>query len=127
LKYYQNSDLSIYAMPNIYSGHQNPLQDAELGKIAFCDMPWLFGEAYKGPLSQAALQNIWQNYGDSQIRLLALGIDAYNMLGQLNQLSTTEFAGATGRLSLNGENRITRKLVCARFKGGVPVVTGSAE
>jgi uncharacterized protein len=60
-------------------------------------------------------------------RLVALGIDAYNLIGKLDQLSSTPYAGATGQLSLNGENRITRKLVCAQFKGGVPVATGYAD
>ena len=127
LKYHQNGDLAVYAMPNIYSGHQSPAQDAELGKINFCDIPWLFADVYRGPLSQAALQDIWQNLGDNQIRLMALGIDAYNLLGRLSQLAGTPYAGATGRLSLNGENRITRKLVCAQFKGGVPVASGFIE
>jgi outer membrane PBP1 activator LpoA protein len=127
LKYHQSSDLAVYAMPNIYTGHQNPTQDTELGKINFCDMPWLFADAYNGPLSQSALQPTWQALPDSVTRLIALGVDAYNLLGQLNQLTTTPYAGATGRLSLNGENRITRKLVCAQFKGGVPVSSGYVE
>lgn len=127
LKYHQSSDLAVYAMPNIYTGHQNPTQDTELGKINFCDMPWLFADAYSGPLSQSALQPTWQALPDSVTRLIALGVDAYNLLGQLNQLATTPYAGATGRLSLNGENRITRKLVCAQFKGGVPVSSGYVE
>lgn len=124
LQYHQSADLAVYAMPNVYSGRQNPSQDSELGKVTFCDIPWLFPNVYDGPLGQAALQSTWQGLSESSIRLLALGIDAYNLLGQLNQLSTTPYAGATGRLSLNGENRVTRKLVCAQFKGGVPVPSG---
>ncbi len=127
LRYHQSGDLAVYAMPNIYSGRQNPVQDTELGKITFCDIPWLFADAYKGPLSQSALQHTWQALPDSVTRLVALGVDAYNLLGQLNQLATTPYAGATGRLSLTGENRITRKLVCAQFKGGVPVSSGFIE
>ena len=127
LKYQQNIDLAVYAMPTIYSGHPNPTQDAELGLFSFCDVPWLFDGYYSGPLSQAALQNSWQGLPDSVTRLVALGIDAYNLLGKLDQLSSSPYAGATGQLSLNGENRITRKLVCAQFKGGVPVATGYAE
>ncbi len=127
LKYHQSSDLAVYAMPNVYSGHQAPGEDTELGGINFCDMPWLFPASYDGPLSQATLQASWQSLPDSVTRLVALGVDAYNVLGQLNQLATTPYAGATGRLSLNGENRITRKLVCAQFRGGVPVSTGFVE
>ena len=127
LKFHQNSDLAVYAMPNIYSGHQSPVQDAELGKISFCDMPWFFADVYSGPLSQNALRNTWQNLTDIQIRLVPLGIDAYNLLSQLHQLQTTAYSGATGRLGLNAENRITRKLVCAQFKGGLPVASGFPE
>ncbi len=127
LKFHQTSDLAVYAMPNIYSGHQSPVQDAELGKISFCDMPWFFADVYSGPLSQNALRNTWQNLTDIQIRLVPLGIDAYNLLSQLYQLNTTTYSGATGRLSLNAENRITRKLVCAQFKGGLPVASGFLE
>jgi uncharacterized protein len=127
LKYHQNSDLAVYAMPNIYRGRQSPEQDAELGKITFCDIPWLFADAYTGALSQQALKNVWQSMADSQLRLLALGVDAYNLLGQLNQLSSGGYAGATGRLALNAENRVTRKLVCAQFKAGIPVSSGFVE
>jgi outer membrane PBP1 activator LpoA protein len=127
LKYHQASDLAVYAMPNIYSGRQNPTEDAELGQFNFCDIPWLFPGSYDGPLSQSALQSVIQELPENNVRLLALGIDAYNLLGQLGQLASAPFAGATGRLGLNGENRITRKLVCAQFKGGVPVANGFVE
>ncbi len=127
LKYHQSADLAVYAMPNIYSGRQNPAEDAELGQFSFCDIPWLFPGSYDGPLSQNALQSVWQELPENNVRLLALGIDAYNLLGQLGQLASSPFAGATGRLGLNGENRITRKLVCAQFQGGVPVANGFVE
>lgn len=127
LKYHQNTDLAIYAMPTIYSGRPSPVQDAELGSFTFCDLPWLFADYYGGPLSQSALQNSWQGLPETVTRLIALGIDAYNIIGHLDQLASMPYAGATGHLSLNGENRITRKLVCAQFKGGVPVASGFAE
>lgn len=127
LKYRQSADLAVYAMPTIYSGSPNPAQDAELGSFGFCDMPWLFDSYFGGPLSQSALQNSLQGMPDSLSRLVALGIDAYNLLGRLDQLATVPYAGATGHLALNGQNRVTRKLVCAQFKGGVPVASGYAE
>lgn len=127
LKYHQTADLAVYAMPNVYSGRQNPGEDAELGQFNFCDIPWLFPGSYDGPLSQAALQSAIQELPENNVRLLALGIDAYNLMGHVEQLANTPYAGATGRLGLDGENRITRKLVCAQFKGGVPVANGFVE
>jgi outer membrane PBP1 activator LpoA protein len=114
-------------MPNIYAGTPNPVQDAELGSFNFCDMPWLFDSYFSGPLSQSALQNSLQGMPDSSSRLVALGIDAYNLLGRLDQLASTPYNGATGHLSIGQDNRITRKLVCAQFKGGVPQPSGYAE
>ena len=127
LKYQQNADLAVYAMPTIYSGRPSPVQDAELGSFHFCDVPWLFADYYGGPLSQSALQNSWQGLSETVTRLMALGIDAYNIVGRLDQLAGSPYAGATGQLALSGDNRITRKLVCAQFKGGVPVATGFAQ
>ena len=127
LKTKPETALAIYAMPNIYRAHPNPIQDADLSKIVFCDIPWLFAETYNGSLSQTALQNSWQNLGDNQIRLMALGIDAYQLLGQLPQLTSRSFSGATGHLSLNNENRVTRKLVCAQFQAGLPIISGFIE
>ena len=127
LKYHQSTDLAVYAMPTIYAGHPRPAEDAELGSFSFCDMPWLFSDYYSGPLSQSALQKSWQGLPEAVSRLVALGVDAYNILGQLQQLSTSPVNGATGKLSINSENRITRKLVCAQYKGGIPVASGYAE
>jgi outer membrane PBP1 activator LpoA protein len=127
LKYHQSNDLAVYAMPNMYTGTPNPVQDAELGLFSFCDIPWLFDSYYSGPLSQSALQNSLQGIPDSSSRLVALGIDAYNLLGHLDQLAASPYNGATGHLSLGQDNRITRKLVCAQFKGGVPQPSGYAE
>lgn len=127
LKYHQASDLAVYAMPAIYAGAPNPVQDAELGAFEFCDMPWLFDSYFSGPLSQSALRDSLQGMPDNLSRLVALGIDAYNLLGRLDQLPAAPYAGATGQLSLDRENRVTRKLVCAQFKGGVPVASGYAE
>lgn len=127
LKYHQTSDLAVYAMPTVYSGAPHPVQDAELGLFSFCDMPWLFDSYFSGPLSQSALASSWQGMPDSLSRLVALGVDAYNLLAHLDQLSSIPFAGATGQLTVDGGNRIVRKLVCAQFKGGVPVATGYAE
>jgi len=124
LKSQQRADISVYAMPNLYSGRLNPGKDSELGNMQFCDLPWLFADVYGGALSQSALQQSWQDLPESHTRLFALGLDAYQLIGKLDQLANTPFSGATGKLGLNAEYRITRKLACAQFKGGMPVTSG---
>ena len=127
LKYHQDDDLAVYAMPSVYSGRQNPAQDTDLGRVQFCDVPWLFPDRYPGALSQAALQKQWQSLPEGVTRLIALGIDAYQLLAQLPQLTSQTYAGASGRLSLTTDNRIARQLVCAEFKAGIPVASGFVE
>jgi uncharacterized protein len=127
LRFHQNDNLAVYAMPNVYSGRPDPVRDADLGKIQFCDMPWLLNRNDSGPLSQNSLQAAWQNLGDSQIKLFAMGLDAYNLIGHLDQLSATPYNGASGRLSLNSDNHIDRHLMCAEFRAGAPVASGFAD
>jgi outer membrane PBP1 activator LpoA protein len=124
LQYYQASNLPVYAMPNIYTGQPNPSLDSDLNKITFCDMPWLFNKAYPGSLSLDSLREIWQQFPSSYLRLIAMGIDAYNLASRLSDLNINSYSGATGSLSLTDDNRIKRKLICATFTAGLPEVIG---
>ncbi|WP_235185882.1 penicillin-binding protein activator [Methylomarinum vadi] len=127
LRFYHAVDVPVYAMPQLYSGVPNPSQDIDLNNITFCDIPWLFPSAYQGELNQEALRNSWQQFPNVYLRLIALGIDAYNLVSHLDKLDTAKYHGATGDLLLNGENRITRQLICAKFTDGIPVVTGFTD
>ncbi len=124
LQFYHAVDLPVYAMPNLYGGVPNPSQDIDLNNITFCDIPWLFADVYQGELSLEALRDSWQQFPNRYLRLIALGLDAYNLIAHLDQLDTASYPGATGNLLLNGENRITRQLVCAKFVHGVPSNAG---
>ncbi len=120
LQFYRATRIPVYATANIYSGQSNPSLDIDLNNIIFCDIPWLFSNAYSGELSQASLRRTWQHLPGRYLRLIALGIDSYNIIPHLGQLNNTPYSGATGSLSLNRENRITRQLVCAKFIDGKP-------
>ncbi len=124
LHFYQALDLPVYATSKIYNGVGNRGKDIDLNKIAFSDIPWLFSEAYQGELSLQNLQQQWRNYPRKHIRLMALGIDAYQLNPYLGALVEKPFQGATGILSVNAENRITRQLVSAVFKEGHPTFQG---
>lgn len=127
LRFYHATQVPVYATPNLYTGVPNAAKDIDLDNIAFCDLPWLFGENSQEELSQETLRGNWQHYPASHLRLLALGMDAYDVIAHLDNLTSTPFHGATGNLLLNEENRITRQLVCAKFKDGIPVTTGFVD
>ena len=124
LQFYQAGNLPIYALPSIYSGQINAAQDADLNKITFCDTPWLFDSAYPGELGMAALAETWSQFPTSYLRLIAMGIDAYKLATRLDTLDANSYPGATGTLSLSSDQRIRRKLVCAKFSDGQPEPIG---
>ena len=66
---------------------------------------------------------LWSNSMSAFMRLYAFGADAYSLvkeLGTLRAQQYAEFDGVTGKLSLNENNRINRRLVWARFEKGTP-------
>lgn len=115
----RKADLPIYATSQIYLGDVNVARDANLDGITFCDVPWVFTQAYAGELSKFSLHDSWQNLSPSYLRLLPMGIDAYHLIAQLNQLKNQPYSGATGKLRLDNGNRVTRELYCAKFVDGV--------
>ena len=127
LQFYQAGDLPVYAMPNVYTGQINASLDADLNKITFCDTPWLFNKAYQGELSMDALKETWKQFPSSYLRLIAMGIDAYNLATRLTSLETSPYPGATGNLSLTADQRIQRKLTCTKFTAGQPDLSSPAN
>jgi outer membrane PBP1 activator LpoA protein len=127
LQFYQAGDLPVYAMPTVYTGQVNASLDTDLNKITFCDTPWLFNKAYQGALGMDALKETWQQFPNSYLRLIAMGIDAYNLSTRLDTLEANSFPGATGNLSLTSDQRIRRELTCAKFTAGQPEITGDYE
>lgn len=123
LQFYQAGDLPVYAMPTVYTGQVNASLDADLNKITFCDTPWLFNKAYQGALGMDALKETWKQFPNSYLRLIAMGIDAYNLATRLDTLEANSYSGATGNLSLTTDQRIRRQLICAKFIAGQPEIT----
>ncbi len=118
LKFYGARDIPVYATASIYSGIPSPSFDRDLDGIHFCDIPWLFPEHYQTEPSLNSLYPQFKRLPGHYRRLLALGIDAYNIVPHLNELNNQNYPGATGSLSLTSDNRIRRELVCARFDQG---------
>lgn len=124
LQFYQADNLPVYALPTVYTGQTNTSLDSDLNKITFCDIPWLFNKAYQGELGMDALKETWTQFPSSYLRLLAMGIDAYNLATRLDTLETTPYPGATGILSLTDDQRIRRELTCTKFTDGQPELSG---
>lgn len=127
LQFYRATKVPVYAFPQVYSGEPNPSADIDLNSIIFCDIPWIFPSIFSEKPDKESLRDSWQQFPKKYLRLFALGIDAFNLSSGLENIATTAFAGATGSLSINSENRITRQLVCAKFINGSPVIQDSSS
>ena len=125
LRYKQETaNLPIYATSHVYTGSENKFRDENLNGVTFCDIPWVFDEIYTGSLSKTALYRLWGELSSSYLRLLPLGIDAYNLIAHLDKLKTEFYSGATGKLTLGSDNRVNRELYCAQFVSGKPHLLG---
>lgn len=127
LQFYRAKNIPIYATHHLYSGSPNASKDRDLNGITFCDIPWLFNSAYTGNLSQESLFEITKQFPRAYQRLIALGIDAYNLVPYLDEMEISPYSGATGNLTLSENYRIQRNLICARFTRGIPESQGFTE
>lgn len=127
LKYYYGGELPVYATSQIYDGIPNPARDHDLNGIIFCDMPWvLIPNQLKPTYLNSIQQHIKSLWGNSYYRypkLYALGVDAYDIVPQLNKLTILPKFGinaATGDLYLDRDNHLYRKLLWAQIQQGTP-------
>ena len=114
----ETNRIPVYATSLIYNGQPNAPQNADLSGVTFCDSPWLLNTD-NGPLSRQTLQSVAQQTPEPYLRLLPMGIDAYQLLPELRLMKNANqnrFPGVTGVLTLIG-NRVLLQLHCAQFEG----------
>jgi outer membrane PBP1 activator LpoA protein len=127
LNFYYAGDLPVYATSAIYSGIAQPNLDRDMDGIIFCDLPWALNNNLSPSLQAIKDQVIktWPDSYNANSKLYALGVDAFFMALNFNQLLDKPEAGvsgATGTLMLDKYNHIYRKLDWAQIKNGTPVI-----
>ncbi len=125
LEFHQALDLPVYSTSHIYSGIADPDADRDIDGVVFGDMPWVLDPATSGGGLRREVGTLWSNSLNAFVRLYAFGADAYYLVGELGRLraqQNAEFQGVTGRLSLNQNNQIDRRLMWARFNKGTPQI-----
>ncbi len=126
LSFYFAGNIPVYATSSIYAGVNAPRHDRDLNGIEFSDMPWVFNQSPKWRNYKHHIAQLWPKDVTRYTRLYALGIDAFRLTQDLNQLQQYPhfgLAGVTGRLTLGHNGQIIRKLQWAQFKNGkaIPV------
>ncbi|MFQ3788278.1 penicillin-binding protein activator [Halomonas sp. A29] len=127
LDYYDAANLPIYATSHLYEGRPQPLLDHDLDEVNFVDIPWQIPDAAVGGVEAlpylASFRELHEDADPSTFRLMAMGVDAYELARRLPQfqlLPESEMSGATGLLVSGRDGRIERRLPWARFERGVP-------
>lgn len=122
LKFYDAGSLPVYSTSHVFSGHIDKKRDRDMDGIIFGDMPWtLHGNATE-PLHNT-VTTLWQSRSDKLARFYAFGIDAYRLIPHLQRLRDypfERFAGQTGSLHLDKQQRLRRQLRWAQFRFGRP-------
>jgi outer membrane PBP1 activator LpoA protein len=125
LKFHRAADIPVYATSHVYSGSEEPNMDRDMNGVRFSDMPWTLSDDIKHRELKQEIETTFPESSKRYMRLYALGIDAYNVIPELNRLRRNRFSsfvGETGTLYLDVANRLQRKLLWAKFVGGVPKV-----
>ncbi len=121
LKFHHAGDLPILATSHLYSGVIDQNADRDLDGIVFCDMPWTLDA--QSPQQALRKMDELKVHRDQLQRLVALGIDAYQLVSLLSMLERhpyERYQGETGNLHLDSDRRILRQLLWARFERGQP-------
>lgn len=121
LKFHHAGDLPILATSHVYSGVVDRNADRDMDDIVFCDMPWTLG----APSPQQDLRKLpeLKAHRDQLQRLVALGVDAYQLVSLVSMLEKhpyERYQGETGSLHLASDRSIMRQLLWARFERGRP-------
>ena len=127
LKFHYSGDLPVYSTSSINS--MDGRSNSDLNGIMFADTPWLIS-----PQSWIEeLPPLYKEYWPEERRLSrlhAMGYDAYQLIAALFAARTgpmQELDGATGRLYLDNDGRVRRRLAWAQFQSGEPVALPDIE
>lgn len=121
LKFHHAGDLPILATSHLYSGVVDRNADRDMDDILFCDMPWTLDaqSPQQGLRKMAELKA----HRDQLQRLVALGVDAYQLVPLVSMLERypyERYQGETGSLHLGTNRRVMRQLLWAQFEHGRP-------
>ena len=121
LKFHYSGDLPVYSTSSIYA--MDGRSNSDLNGIRFADTPWVIGPQSWIRYLPEAYREYWPEER-RLARLHAMGYDAYNLVAPLFASRggmMAEIDGATGRLYLDSDGRIHRRLAWAEFQRGEPM------
>lgn len=121
IRFHHGGDLPVYATSHAWTGVAEPSKDRDMNGIILCDAPWTLNTGKDRNFLYSLFEKNWPAILEKRTRLIALGIDAYNIipyLAWLKQESHERFPGETGSLYIDKQGKVLRRLQWARFIRG---------
>ncbi len=125
LDFFYAFDLPIYSTSRIFSGKVDPVNDRDLDRIRFPDMPWMIATNIELESLRTFLQGGWPNRETSYNRLYGLGMDIFSILPVIERMGENpmlHFQGVSGNLSIDENGIIHREMLWASFRNGSPAL-----
>ena len=125
LRFHRASDIPVYATSHVFTGSLNPNMDRDMNGVKFSDMPWKLRTADQANPLKAQINKTWPKASKRYMPFFALGVDAFNIIPEINRLRRSKFGtfqGGTGVLYLDVNNRFQRRLLWAQFQKGKPKI-----
>ncbi|MGB3648554.1 MAG: penicillin-binding protein activator, partial [Desulfobulbales bacterium] len=125
LDFFYAHDLPIYSTSRIFSGKLDPVNDADLERIRFPDMPWMIATNIELESLRTFLQGSWPGSQTSHNRLYGIGMDIFSILPRLERMRSNPqlyYQGLSGNLSIDEDGTIDRQMLWAIFRKGTPTL-----
>ncbi|WP_435275911.1 penicillin-binding protein activator [Psychrobium sp. nBUS_13] len=90
-----------------------------LNQLTISEIPWLLST--DNELSPSKIKRLWPKMKQSQLRLFAMGHDAYGLIERLAQMRLFpeyRLQGLSGQLNLDEQSKIHREMSWAQFQRG---------
>lgn len=123
LSFHHAADIPVYATSHAFTGVRDTRADKDMNGLVYLDIPLVLDDGADTRSLRERMHAHWPEDAHRYIRLFALGMDAYNLIPNLENLRDSpdlRLPGLTGELYVDTERRVHRRLRWGLFDEGEP-------
>jgi outer membrane PBP1 activator LpoA protein len=124
LSFHHAADIPVYATSHAFTGVPDIRADKDMDGLVYLDIPLVLDSGADAQLLREQVRTHWPEDTQRYIRLFALGVDAYNLIPDLEKLRNSpdlRLPGLTGELFIDTGRRVHRRLLWGFFEKGEPL------
>ena len=123
LSFHHAADIPVYATSHAFTGVRDIRADKDMDGLVYLDIPLVLDSSTDAQMLREQVRTHWPENAQRYIRLFALGVDAYNLIPDLEKLRNSpdlRLPGLTGELFVDTGRRVHRRLRWGFFEKGEP-------